>query len=505
MKWIFNIVFCLIFHGILIAQQHDNIWLFGYSSNPTYPEYGGSVLDFSDDTLSIYYEFRDLNLDVTNASICDSVGNLLFYTNGISIANAIHETIENGDGLNPGELTNDNSYYGYPIIQSATVLPAPSFDNKYYLIHEPFNYPNSNFDWHAPLLYYSLIDMSQNNGLGAVIEKNQVIFEDILDHGKINAVKHANGRDWWVIVLTYDSNCYRRVLITPEGIENYGVQCLGQTVPQGAGQASFSPDGSKYALYNIINPNEGNFLNIYNFDRCTGELSNPIQEVIIDTVWGGGVAFSPNSRYLYVPSYNYIYQYDLEADDILATKDTVAIYDGFEVPLDSIVSLSTRFFLAQLAPDGKIYVNCPGAVNYLHIINQPDSAGVACEVLQHHIELPTYNKSSLPNFPNYRLGVLEGSPCDTTTITEQLIITEQSVSIFPNPAIDKIKLNFEQTLTLSSELIIYTISGQQVAKYFLVEGQDEFLIDVSELNQSMYFYEIRNKKEIYHYGKISIF
>jgi hypothetical protein len=109
MKNLFVIVYCLIFHGLLIAQQHDNIWLFGYSSNPIYPEYGGSVLEFSEDTLDVYYEYRDLNLDVTNASICDSMGNLLFYTNGISIANAIHEIMENGDGINPGEYADDHS------------------------------------------------------------------------------------------------------------------------------------------------------------------------------------------------------------------------------------------------------------------------------------------------------------------------------------------------------------------------------------------------------------
>lgn len=486
------------------AQQHDNIWLFGYSSNLTYPEYGGSVLDFSEDTIDVYYEYRDLNLDITNASICDTTGNLLFYTNGISIANAIHETMENGDGINPGELTDDYSYYGYPIIQSAIALPDPGFNDKYYLIHEPFAYLNSNYDWHAPLLYYSLIDMSINNGLGAVIEKNQVIFEDILDHGKINAVKHANGRDWWVIVLTYDSNCFRRVLITPEGIENYGIQCLGQMVPQGAGQASFSPDGSKYALYNIISPTAGNFLNIYDFDRCTGELSNPIQEVIIDTVWGGGVAFSTNSKYLYVPSYNYIYQYDVETGDIIATKDTVAIYDDFQVPLDSFVSLRTRFFLAQLAPDGKIYINCPGTVNFLHVINQPDSAGVACEVLQHHIELPTYNNSSLPNFPNYRLGVLEGSPCDTTTAVASPFISPHTVFVYPNPAFDQINLSFENTLKGDGELIIYTITGQQVSKHLLSKGQKEFNIELGSINSGIYFYEIKQNDGIAFSGKISI-
>ncbi|HRF38555.1 MAG TPA: hypothetical protein PK198_07190, partial [Saprospiraceae bacterium] len=71
------------------------------------------------------------------------------------------------------------------------------------------------------------------------------------------------------------------------------------------------------------------------------------------------------------------------------------------------------FYLAQLAPDGKIYINSNNGVRYLHVINQPDSLGLACDVCQHCVELPSINALSLPNFPNYRLHHLEGSPCDT--------------------------------------------------------------------------------------------
>ena len=35
---------------------------------------------------------------------------------------------------------------------------------------------------------------------------------------------------------------------------------------------------------------------------------------------------------------------------------------------------------------------------------------------QHGIRLPTQNARSLPNFPNYRLGPIDGSPCDTLGI-----------------------------------------------------------------------------------------
>jgi PKD repeat protein len=40
-------------------------------------------------------------------------------------------------------------------------------------------------------------------------------------------------------------------------------------------------------------------------------------------------------------------------------------------------------------------------------------------VEQHGITLPTYNAASLPNFPNYRLGPLDGSPCDTLGLNNE--------------------------------------------------------------------------------------
>ena len=119
------------------------------------------------------------------------------------------------------------------------------------------------------------------------------------------------------------------------------------------------------------------------------------------------MAVSPNARFLYVSSYLYIYQFDLWADDIEASKETVAIYDGYAAPF------ATRFYMAQLAPDGKIYLSCSNGVDILHVIHKPNEKGLACEVEQHGIQLPTYNASSMPNFPNFRLGPLDGSSCDT--------------------------------------------------------------------------------------------
>jgi len=414
MKSLFTLNFiCLFFLLSLSAQKYDNIWLFGYNASvPNAPGYGGSVIDFFLTPPDIYFEAREMALRFTNGSICDTAGNLLFYSNGIYIANAVHEPMENGLGINPGEVA-DNYPDGYVLVQGVMGLPMPGNNEQYYLIHTNVELPEGDLSIYTSKLYYSKIDMTLAQGLGAVIEKNIIIVEDILEIGKVTLSKHANGRDWWLLMRRYDSNEYHTILVTPSGFLHQGIQVIGDSIPSpGLGQAVFSPDGTKFASLHLVSgfPDiDEDYIDIYDFNRCTGLLSNHKQITYLDSASSGGVAISPNSRFLYVSSFRYVYQYDLWASDIEASKDTVAIWDGFFVP----PVFATTFFLAQLAPDGKIYISANNSVPYLHVINNPDLPGDSCDVCQHCIELPTWNAFSMPNFPNYRLGALEGSPCDT--------------------------------------------------------------------------------------------
>jgi len=132
---------------------------------------------------------------------------------------------------------------------------------------------------------------------------------------------------------------------------------------------------------------------------------------------------------MYVSAWDHIYQFDLQASNITPSRDTVAVYDGFEAPIGN-TTYQTRFYLMQNTPNGKIYISCPGVNSrYLHVIDQLDSAGVACNVLQHHIELPAYNLLGLPNLPNFRLGALPGSPCDTLSPIAAFTYTDDMLQV----------------------------------------------------------------------------
>ncbi len=175
MKNLFIILF--VFCGLsLHAQKETWHWYFG--------TYAG--LDFSTGT-----PLADTNSSMAMpercASISDSLGNLLFYTNGIKIWNKIYQMMDNGDSL-MGHWSST---------QSAIIIKQPMNDSIYFVftldagdgyIYSP---PHRGFR-------YSTVNINQNGGLGKVIIKNVLIIDSTSE--RVTAAKHCNGKDMWIIV-----------------------------------------------------------------------------------------------------------------------------------------------------------------------------------------------------------------------------------------------------------------------------------------------------------------
>ncbi|MCB9048208.1 MAG: PKD domain-containing protein [Lewinellaceae bacterium] len=397
---------------IFERQKRDYIWLIGNSPLMV----GGNdmtKLDFNFAHLQVISIDIDMNFWHTNASISDALGQLQFYTNGIEVRNFNNDTL--ATGLAPTQMSEGFQNSGYPNEQGALILPLPSFDSIYYIFHADREWAPQGGN-RVENLYYTKVHMEANEGMGRVVEKNMPVIEDTLTYGRITATRHANGRDWWIMVPQYYSNSLYSFLFSSGGISNLDLQTIGETIPSGAGQFVFSPDGTKYIGLNVVHIGDAEdyHIHIYDFDRCSGRLSNPQYFAVTDVSFpGGGVAISENSRFLYVVTWMNIYQFDLSFPEIEATKIKIAEYDGFE---DPIYDLNTDFKLAQLGPNGKIYIACATSANYLHIIHTPNQKGLACKVEQHALELAALNDRSIPNFPYYGLGPLDGSPCDTLGI-----------------------------------------------------------------------------------------
>ena len=116
----------------------------------------------------------------TEANFSDNNGNLLMSSNGIWIANAAGDTMMNGSGLNPSPFTS-NWPNGIPFSLINLFLPMPGDSSKFVLFHKTLygtlTPANSGF-------YYSLINITLNNGLGAVINKNDTLLVDTLSWPK---------------------------------------------------------------------------------------------------------------------------------------------------------------------------------------------------------------------------------------------------------------------------------------------------------------------------------
>jgi hypothetical protein len=182
-------------------------------------------------------------------------------------------------------------------------------------------------------------------------------------------------------------------------------------------------------------------LEIFDFDRCTGSLSNTIH-IPVDDTNGTGVAFSPNSRYFYISSVLDVYQFDTEAPDIAASQVHIAHWDSTYSPTPPFATL---FDIAQLAPDGKIYISTGNSTLRLHVINNPDEPGLACNMVQHGVVVPRYYSNSLPNHPNYHLGAVAGSVCDSLGIsglTPGPTPGEGGMRVAPDPSAGQFRLSY---------------------------------------------------------------
>ncbi|MEY4926750.1 MAG: hypothetical protein RI894_1186 [Bacteroidota bacterium] len=428
-----------------------------------------------------------------------NTGRILFYTNGISIQDSTKRTMLNGDSINYGGRWIDDEEVGYRLFQGAFILPKPNSSTQYYLLHQLYDRflsPSGGFDYYVTKTYFSLIDMTLNNGRGKVVQKNQLLMRKNTNPIIFSATKHANGRDYWVMTQSIHLDTFFRFLVTPQGIQGPFTQVIGRhyTTEIGGGSAAcFSPNGEYFALFDGATG-----VQTFDFDRCTGLLSNfnyiprdrnnPI----------GGISFSPNSRFCYVSNYNHLAQIDMTNNPLRI--DTIAVIDGFQDTIHNngnIINFGIANFLSmQLAPDNKIYITCFSDHFYYSIIDNPDALGAACNVQQHALRLPTVNNGTIPHNPNYRLGALTGSTCDTLTSADESLPSGNfgGFRLFPNPASDHTRLAWNEPLPYNALLQLTNSIGQTVRSIAVEKGFTYQEVNLKGLTNGVYFLHFPNSE-----------
>ncbi len=505
MKTLISIAVLIIYCCNIYAQTYfetekrDRVWLLGHysSGGSNEPHYGGARLTFTDDTLNTGVDLREMDFDLTNASMCDLAGELLFYTNGLAIHNRNDEVMLNGDTLLPINPLNTGIDHRVP--QSVIILKQPENDNIYYVFQANVDITPGVFgsNYNAISLHYSTIDMSQDSGFGAVVDKSVLLVSDTISYGKLTATRHGNGRDWWIVTQELGSNRHYRFLLDPEGVHQMADEYFGliKNIPD-VGQVAFSPDGTKYVnLVKTAGSIDTSVLRIYDFDRCSGQLSNERLFPHNDLYVVSGCAFSPNSRYLYVSDWPYIMQHDMEGD--FYQPDTVAIRDSTLLP---------AFGFMRLGPDDKIYITTGYGSAYYSVINHPNLAGGACDVCQYCVNILNYPWFSILNAPDYRTGPLDGSPCDTLGIdmpppvaTLSPTVVSTVPIVYPNPAAGFTTVQFKEP-TYGCSIYMVNILGEVVLTQPLNALMSIVYLD--GLPSGVYFYSIESGGIVVGSGKV---
>lgn len=302
------------------------------------------------------------------SSICDRNGNLLFYTDNNDIFISQHQVMDNGNIYFPSRAGGRSSTMNL-------ILPQPGSDSLYW-----FFYPDQvtdNTDTFDKKLRYAIIDMSQNGGLGKVVQKHQILMDTSSE--RVEGIRHCNGKDWWIIAQNAITEQFTVWLLEQNGLSLNGKMNSGAVnfIDQKyflAGYLKSSHSGSLIAEitseYDRTNMIFINAIEIHRFNPTTGVTygGETLQFNFIND-WVYGAEFSPDDSKLYITG-SKIWQFDLSVlDTAEINKSLVLISDQFLRNTGTPV----------LGPDGKIYITSFFDGDYLYTIEKPNEKGLACD------------------------------------------------------------------------------------------------------------------------------
>jgi Secretion system C-terminal sorting domain len=439
------------------------------------------------------------NFDNGKSNICDTNGNLLLLCNGHNIYDTNLNFIDNGDSITfDAHYTHDFNGGYCALEQWSLILP---FSNNHYkvvnLAESDSEFTSQNTTWFFPpdYLLYCDVDMNANGGAGKVIRKRQVIDNGRFAFNAMQACRHANGHDWWLVKQCFDSMAFYTYLLTDTGVTAMGLQSFAGFPPiYGAseGQIMFNNKGNKMMAVSKCPP-ACHFLFMFDFNRCTGVLSNekvivnplfpePTYGNAIDSGMSGG-CFSPNDSFVYISKGVCILQYDLHPKN----NDTAWVrIAGLDTSINQFTSYGNIF----PAPDGKIYIsNWNFTSGQMSVINQPNKKGLAAEFcprcLRFDTILPYYiSIAGPPNMPNYALGV-DSSRCWPLAINNEQFAMSNLV-VYPNPNNGNFYVEVSDKL-VGQQIKVLDMMGKEIWK---AKAKPKNVVDVTGFAKGMYFVKV---------------
>jgi gliding motility-associated-like protein len=424
-----------------LAQKEANYWYFGNNAGMHFTSGSPSVL--SNGALVTWEGC---------ATVSDKNGNLRFYTNGVTVWNRNHQVMTNGTGL-LGHISTS---------QSALIVPNPLDQNIYYIFTADYQGNSNGFR-------YSVVNMTLSGGLGAVTSKNNFLATPVSE--KITGAKHQNHVDYWVVTHGWQNDLFYAYKVTGGGVSPSPVVSAVGSMHDGQssnaiGCMRISANGRKLAV-----ALRDTFVEVFDFDRSTGKLSNPIQLYAAGSSYHYGVEFNMDGTLLYVStlSHQRIYQYDL-------TKGSQAAIQASQTQV-GMTSASSAGTL-QMAPDGKIYM-AQWFGPYIGAIEYPDVVGTGSSYVDQAVYLNgNLCYLGLPNFINTIFYVPH-------VTSEFFCLGDSTEFILNNTAdVDSVHWNFddplsgnENTSSLFEPKHVFTDTGTYYVKATIFCGPYTAVLD----------------------------
>lgn len=343
------------------AQKEASVWYFGYNAGVDFNTGAPVVL-------------TDGQIDVNEgcAVISDPNGNLMFYTDGITVWNRNHNPMPNGTGLK-GDPSST---------QSAIIVPKSDEPNIFYVFTvDDVGGPDG--------LQYNVVDMNLDGGMGDVTAQKNILLHTPVSE-KVTAVAHSNGSAIWVVSKGWENNAYLSYRVDAAGVSttpvvsNIGFTPTTATFinQEAQGYLKASPDGKFLATAYFSR----GMAEICRFNAATGVVSDWVSlQDYLDDFWyyekPYGVEFSPNSNILYISVQAGVLQFDISNYNQAAILASVNMISPFNSSPPFLGALQT-------AIDGKIY-GVRGFRRYLNVINDPNVMGMGSNYQEQVVDLGT--------------------------------------------------------------------------------------------------------------------
>jgi len=404
-RFLASFIFVLLFIAQASAQYNtpqNYLWYFGHNA----------ALNFASGT-PVAITTSAMWQDEGSVSVANAAGTLLFYSDGDQVWNRNNAVMAGSmAGCAGGYSTSSTT-------QGALVVPDLTNANRYYLfsIEEIEDYLMG--DNGASRIFYSIIDMTLNGGLGDVVPGTRGTLLAGPMSEKLIAIP-GNNNNIWVVTHERNTTTFKVYEMSSTGFNttpsSYSLGYFAGAFSYGIGMIKVAPNRRMIVAQNWNDVAATGFsgpkLNgteIYDFDPCTGAISNARTLDSLDQEYGAD--FSPDSKKLYVnenvvsSGLTKICQYDVTgatAAAIRATKYTVVTDPN---------STTTEM---RLASNGKIYFGTLTSLPpfYLSSINTPNTAGAGCGYQNNSVTLsPATTRWWEEGLPNVFQNVV---PADTT-------------------------------------------------------------------------------------------